>query len=40
MYAITDKIKSGYFDEGSDIICLHTGGLQGNTSLPAGTLVF
>lgn len=40
MYAVTDKIKQDYFDDGSTIICLHTGGLQGNSSLPAGTLVF
>lgn len=40
MYAIIDKIKTGYFDDGDIIVCLHTGGLQGNASLPAGTLVF
>ena len=40
MYAVIDKIKAGYFAEGSNIICLHTGGLQGNDSLPASTLVF
>ena len=40
MYAVIDKIKAGYFAEGSTIICLHTGGLQGNASLPVGTLVF
>ncbi len=40
MEAITDQINKGYFAEGSHIVCLHTGGLQGNASLPAGTLVF
>lgn len=40
MYAITDKIKNDFFDDGSSIICLHTGGLQGNSSLPVGSLVF
>ena len=40
MYAVIDKIKSGYFPEGSIIVCLHTGGLQGNASFPPGTLVF
>ncbi len=40
MYAVVDKIKNGYFAAGSNIICLHTGGLQGNLSLPASTLVF
>ena len=40
MYAITDKIKSGLFPEASTIICLHTGGLQGNRTLPEKTLLF
>ena len=40
MFGVIDKIKAGYFAEGSRIICLHTGGLQGNDSLPASTLVF
>jgi 1-aminocyclopropane-1-carboxylate deaminase/D-cysteine desulfhydrase-like pyridoxal-dependent ACC family enzyme len=40
MYAIMDKINDNYFANGSTIICLHTGGLQGNLSLPAKTLNF
>lgn len=40
MFAIMEKIKAGYFKEGSIITCLHTGGLQGNASLKPGTLVF
>ena len=40
MFGIIRKIESGYFDPGSRVICLHTGGLQGNDSLPEGTLVF
>ncbi len=40
LYAVFDKILQGFFREGSHIICLHTGGLQGNDSLPRGTLVF
>lgn len=40
MYAITDQIKKGYFKRGSRILCLHTGGLQGNCSLPKGKLIF
>ena len=40
MFAIFDKIKNGYFTKGSNIVCLHTGGLQGNASLPVGTLIF
>jgi 1-aminocyclopropane-1-carboxylate deaminase len=39
-FAIFDKIKSDYFPKGSNILCLHTGGLQGNNSLPSGTLLF
>lgn len=33
-YAVIDCVKNNYFDKGSKIICLHTGGLQGNKSLP------
>lgn len=40
LYGITDRIKNNYFKKGSDIICLHTGGLQGNKSLPLKTLLF
>lgn len=40
MYAIWDKINKGYFPKGSKIVSIHTGGLQGNLSLPNGTLVF
>lgn len=40
MYGVFDLLKNGYFKKGSKILCLHTGGLQGNLSLPAGTLVF
>ena len=40
MYAVMEQVKAGYFPEGSNIVCLHTGGLQGNNSLAAGTLVF
>jgi len=39
-FAIYDKIKNNYFTEGSHILTLHTGGLQGNKSLPSGTLLF
>jgi 1-aminocyclopropane-1-carboxylate deaminase/D-cysteine desulfhydrase-like pyridoxal-dependent ACC family enzyme len=39
-FAIYDKIKNNYFTPGSHILCLHTGGLQGNNSLPKGTLLF
>lgn len=40
MFAIIDNIKKNKFKEGSKIICLHTGGLQGNKSLPSNTLLF
>ena len=39
-FAIYDKIKNDHFPAGSSIICLHTGGLQGNNSLAAGSLLF
>lgn len=40
MYAVFDKIKKGFFEPGSRVVCVHTGGLQGNSSLPQGSLVF
>ncbi len=40
LYGITDLIKKDRFKKGSNIICLHTGGLQGNNSLPLNLLLF
>jgi 1-aminocyclopropane-1-carboxylate deaminase len=40
LYAVIDKIKEGYFPLGSEVMCLHTGGLQGNRSLAKGILDF
>lgn len=40
MYAIFDQIEKDHFPPGSAILCLHTGGLQGNFSLPQQTLLF
>ena len=40
MFGVIDQIKKGYFKKGSRVLCLHTGGLQGNLSLPAGTLIY
>ncbi|MFC4261818.1 1-aminocyclopropane-1-carboxylate deaminase/D-cysteine desulfhydrase [Ferruginibacter yonginensis] len=40
MYAVIEKIKAGYFKKGSKIFCVHTGGLQGNNSLPSNMLNF
>lgn len=39
-FAVDDLIKAGHFAAGSRILCLHTGGLQGNNSLKPGTLLF
>ncbi len=39
-YAVTDLLKKNYFPGGSKILVIHSGGLQGNTSIPAGTLMF
>ena len=40
MYGVTDKLKNDYFQSGSNILCLHTGGLQGNKSLKENRLIF
>jgi 1-aminocyclopropane-1-carboxylate deaminase len=40
MYAVLDQINEGYFPSGSRILLIHTGGLQGNRSLPSGSLPF
>lgn len=40
MYGVYDLVKKNYFSEGSNVLCIHTGGLQGNNSLPKGTLNF
>ena len=39
-YAVDDLIAKGYFPSGSRILVVHSGGLQGNDSLPKGTLIF
>ena len=39
-YAISDLIGKNYFPPGSKLLVIHSGGLQGNISLPAGTLIF
>ena len=39
-FGIIDSIKNDTFTKGSKILCLHTGGLQGNKSLPSNTLLF
>lgn len=40
MFGIIDAVKKDLFPEKSKILCIHTGGLQGNLSLPTGTLIF
>ncbi len=40
MYAIIDHIRKGMFSPGTKICCIHSGGLQGNNSLPKGSLIF
>ena len=40
MFAVIESIKNNHFEKGSEIICLHTGGLQGNKSLPLNSLLF
>jgi len=39
-FAVSDLIKKGYFPANSRLLVIHSGGLQGNASLPAKTLVF
>ncbi|MDB5203814.1 MAG: 1-aminocyclopropane-carboxylate deaminase/D-cysteine desulfhydrase [Ferruginibacter sp.] len=40
MYGLMEKVREGYFKSGDRIVCLHTGGLQGNRSLKEGRLIF
>jgi 1-aminocyclopropane-1-carboxylate deaminase len=39
-YAISDLIQKGFFPAGSRLLLIHSGGLQGNTSLKKGTLIY
>jgi 1-aminocyclopropane-1-carboxylate deaminase/D-cysteine desulfhydrase-like pyridoxal-dependent ACC family enzyme len=38
MYGVYDQVKKDFFPPESKIVCIHTGGLQGNLSLPLNTL--
>ena len=40
MFGVFDLIEKNHFAPGSNIVCIHTGGLQGNASLPKNTLTF
>ena len=39
MFGVHDLVQKKYFPPGAKILCIHTGGLQGNNSLPVGTLM-
>jgi 1-aminocyclopropane-1-carboxylate deaminase len=39
-YAANDLLKKDFFSKESKILIIHSGGLQGNLSLPKGTLIF
>lgn len=39
-FALDDLVKKKYFPPQSKILIIHSGGLQGNRSLPKGTLIF
>ncbi|HJU45578.1 MAG TPA: pyridoxal-phosphate dependent enzyme [Chitinophagaceae bacterium] len=38
VYAFTDLLRNGFIKPGSNILLIHSGGLQGNASLPEGAL--
>lgn len=40
LYAVKELIHHSYFKPGSKLLIIHSGGLQGNLSLPKGRLVF
>lgn len=40
MFGVLDLIEKNFFKSGSKIIAIHSGGLQGNLSLPLNTLPF
>jgi 1-aminocyclopropane-1-carboxylate deaminase len=39
-FAVDSLIQSNFFPAGSRLLLVHTGGLQGNRSLPKDTLIF
>jgi len=39
-FGIFDLIRNNFFPEGSRLLVVHSGGLQGNRSLPRGSLIF
>lgn len=40
LYGLMDLLNKNYFSANSRLLVIHSGGLQGNRSLPAGTLCF
>ncbi len=40
LFATLDLVEKGYFPRGSRLLAIHSGGLQGNRSLPKGILQF
>jgi 1-aminocyclopropane-1-carboxylate deaminase len=40
LFGVEQLIKENYFEKAASILVIHSGGLQGNRSLPAGTLKF
>ena len=40
LFGVEQLIKENYFDKDASVLVIHSGGLQGNRSLPAGTLNF
>lgn len=39
-FAVNDLVEKNHFTDGSKLLVMHSGGLQGNQSLPKGTLIF
>jgi 1-aminocyclopropane-1-carboxylate deaminase/D-cysteine desulfhydrase-like pyridoxal-dependent ACC family enzyme len=40
LFGVAQLIKENYFEKDTSILVIHSGGLQGNRSLPDGTLKF
>jgi len=40
LFAVENLLKENYFQEGTKLLVIHSGGLQGNRSLPLGTLLY
>ena len=40
LYGLLDLFGKGKIETGSRVCAIHSGGLQGNRSLPKGTLIF